>query len=121
MKLGFDKSKVTYFKFNQKGHFKRECNNSVVDGNANPFNEDYYRKEIYQQSKEEPKLIENNTKEKSRACVVIHEDEGFDKSEFLLEEDLSKLEQRKMLKFLKENMIIMLLLLKSRRKHVKKF
>ncbi|KAM0019354.1 putative transcription factor interactor and regulator CCHC(Zn) family [Helianthus debilis subsp. tardiflorus] len=90
-KLGFDKSKVTCLKCKQKGHFKRECNNSAVDGTANPFNDDYYRKAIYHKSKEEtPNLrqIDNNSKEKSRACVVIQEDEGFDWSEFLLEEDV---------------------------------
>ncbi|KAJ0955610.1 putative transcription factor interactor and regulator CCHC(Zn) family [Helianthus annuus] len=86
-KLGFDKSKVTCFKCKQKGHFKRECNNSAVDGNEHPFNDDYYRKAIYHRSKEEPKKIENNPKEKSRACVVIHDDEGYDWSEILPEED----------------------------------
>ncbi|KAJ0713787.1 putative transcription factor interactor and regulator CCHC(Zn) family [Helianthus annuus] len=91
-KLGFDNSKVTYFKCTQKGHFKRECNNSAVDGNEEPFNDDYYRKAIYHRSKEEPpnlKQIENNTKEKSRACVVIQDDEGFDWGEFLPEDDLN--------------------------------
>ncbi|KAJ0845417.1 putative transcription factor interactor and regulator CCHC(Zn) family [Helianthus annuus] len=86
-KLGFDKSKVTCFKCKQKGHFKRECNNSAVDGNEHPFNDDYYRKAIYHRSKEKPKLIENNPKEKSRAYAVIHDDEGFDWSEILPEED----------------------------------
>ncbi|XP_035836972.1 uncharacterized protein LOC110896864 [Helianthus annuus] len=86
-KLGFDKSKVTCFKCKQKGHFKRECNNSAVDGNEHPFNDDYYRKVIYHRSKEETKMIENNPKEKSRSCAVIHDDEGYDWSEILPEED----------------------------------
>ncbi|MFS7966226.1 hypothetical protein Hanom_Chr09g00771391 [Helianthus anomalus] len=85
-KLGFDKSKVTYFKCKQKGHFKREHNNSVVDGNEDPFNDDYYRKAIYHRSKEEPKMIENNPSEKSRACEVIHDDEGYDWSQILPKE-----------------------------------
>ncbi|KAJ0571198.1 putative transcription factor interactor and regulator CCHC(Zn) family [Helianthus annuus] len=91
-KLGFDKSKVTCFKCKQKGHFKRECNNSAVDGTENPFNGDYYRKAIYHRSKEETpnlKQIENNFKEKSRACVVIQDDEGFNWSEFLPQDDLA--------------------------------
>ncbi|MFS7931891.1 putative transcription factor interactor and regulator CCHC(Zn) family [Helianthus anomalus] len=87
-KLGFDKSKVTCFKCKQKGHFKRECNNSAVDENENPFKEDYYQKAIYHRSKEEPKLIENNPKEKSRVCAVIQDDEGFDWREFLPEDDI---------------------------------
>ncbi|KAF5756976.1 putative transcription factor interactor and regulator CCHC(Zn) family [Helianthus annuus] len=86
-KLGFNKSKVTCFKCKQKGHFKRECNNFVVDGNEHPFRDDYYRKAIYHRSKEEPKMIENNPKEKSRACAVIHDDEGYDWSQILPEED----------------------------------
>ncbi|MFS8002469.1 putative transcription factor interactor and regulator CCHC(Zn) family [Helianthus anomalus] len=88
-KMGFDKSKVT-LKCKKKGHFKRECRNSKVDGTANPFKNDYYRKAIYHMSKEETpnlKQIENNSKEKSRACVVIQEDEGFDWSEFLRKVD----------------------------------
>ncbi|KAJ0679289.1 putative transcription factor interactor and regulator CCHC(Zn) family [Helianthus annuus] len=91
-KLGFDKSKVTYFKCKQKGHFKRECRNSAVEERANPFKEDYYQKGIYHKNREEtPRLkqIEDNPeKEKSRACVVIQDDEGFDWSEFLPEDDL---------------------------------
>ncbi|XP_022032727.1 caldesmon-like [Helianthus annuus] len=71
----------------QKGHFKRECKNSEVDETEKPFNDDYYRKAIYHRSKEEPKMIENNPKEKSRACAVIHDDEGYDWSEILPEED----------------------------------
>ncbi|KAJ0726890.1 putative transcription factor interactor and regulator CCHC(Zn) family [Helianthus annuus] len=86
-KLGFDKSKVTCFRCKQKGHSKRECRNSEVDETEKPFNDDYYRKAIYYRSKEEPKLIENNTKEKSRACAVFHDDEGFDWSKILPEED----------------------------------
>ncbi|KAJ0939837.1 putative transcription factor interactor and regulator CCHC(Zn) family [Helianthus annuus] len=85
--LGFDKSKVTCFRCKQKGHFKRECKNSEVDETEKPFNDDYYRKAIYHRSKEEPKMIKNNPKEKSRACAVIHDDGGFDWSEILPEED----------------------------------
>ncbi|KAJ0508375.1 putative transcription factor interactor and regulator CCHC(Zn) family [Helianthus annuus] len=77
-KLGFDKSKVTCFKCKQKGHFKRECINSAVGGNEHPFNDDYYRKAIYHRSREEPKMTEDKPSEKSRACAVIHDDEGFD-------------------------------------------
>ncbi|KAJ0456028.1 putative transcription factor interactor and regulator CCHC(Zn) family [Helianthus annuus] len=84
-KLGFDKSKVTCFKCKQKGHFKRECTNSAAGGNERPFNDEYYRKSIYHRSKEEPKMIED--KPKSRACVVFHDDEGYDWSDILPEED----------------------------------
>ncbi|KAF5804170.1 putative transcription factor interactor and regulator CCHC(Zn) family [Helianthus annuus] len=89
-KLGFDKSKVTCFKCKQKGHFKRECRNEYVDESANPFREDYYKKAVYHQNKSEPprlKQIEEKEKEKSRALAVIHDDEGYDWSEILPEED----------------------------------
>ncbi|KAJ0912888.1 putative transcription factor interactor and regulator CCHC(Zn) family [Helianthus annuus] len=87
-KLGFDKSKVTCFRCKQKGHFKRECRNSEVDEvNERPFNDDYYQKAIYHRSKEEPKMIENTPKEKTRAYAVIHHDEGFDWSTVLPDED----------------------------------
>ncbi|KAJ0556824.1 putative transcription factor interactor and regulator CCHC(Zn) family [Helianthus annuus] len=85
-KLGFDKSKVTCFKCKQKGHFKRECTNSAVGGNEHPFNDHYYRKAIYHRSREEPKMIEDKPREKSRACAVIHHDEGFDWSQICPEE-----------------------------------
>ncbi|KAJ0788289.1 putative transcription factor interactor and regulator CCHC(Zn) family [Helianthus annuus] len=90
-KLGFDKSKVICFKCKQKGHFKRECRNFVVEETANSFKDGYYRKAIYQRSREEPskmKQIENNSeKEKSRAFVVIQDDEGFNWNDFLPEEE----------------------------------
>ncbi|KAJ0887197.1 putative transcription factor interactor and regulator CCHC(Zn) family [Helianthus annuus] len=88
-KLGFDKSKVTFFKCKRKGHFKRECRNTYADESENPFREDYYKKAIYHQNKSEPprmKQIEEN-KEKSRALAVIYDDEGYDWSELLPEED----------------------------------
>ncbi|KAJ0808628.1 putative transcription factor interactor and regulator CCHC(Zn) family [Helianthus annuus] len=89
-KLGFDKSKVTCFKCKQKGHFKRECRNAYADDSENPFREDYYKRAIYHQNKSElprMKQLEDNSKEKSRALAVIHDDEGFDWSELLPEED----------------------------------
>ncbi|KAJ0667628.1 putative transcription factor interactor and regulator CCHC(Zn) family [Helianthus annuus] len=87
-KLGFDKSKVTCFRCKQKGHFKRECRNSeVAEENERPFNDDYYQKAIYHRSREEPKLIEDKPKENSRAYAVIYEDEGFDWSTVLPDED----------------------------------
>ncbi|KAM0035747.1 putative transcription factor interactor and regulator CCHC(Zn) family [Helianthus debilis subsp. tardiflorus] len=89
-KLGFDKSKVTCFKYKQKGHFKRECQNAAADETANPFHEDYYKRAIYHQNKGEPprmKQLEDAPKEKSRALAVIHDDEGFDWSDLLPEED----------------------------------
>ncbi|XP_021996260.1 DNA ligase 1-like [Helianthus annuus] len=73
---------------NKAGIFKREFKNSEVDETEKPFSDDYYRKAIYHRSKEEPRLIENNPKEKSRACAVIQDDEGYDWSEILPEEDL---------------------------------
>ncbi|KAM0027770.1 putative transcription factor interactor and regulator CCHC(Zn) family [Helianthus debilis subsp. tardiflorus] len=101
-KLGFDKSKVTCFKCKQKGHFKRECRNSAADETANPCHDDYYKKVVYHRNHEEPprmKQLEENPKEKSRALVVIQDDEGFDWSEFLPEDDdvgfafIAKIEQ----------------------------
>ncbi|KAM0043739.1 putative transcription factor interactor and regulator CCHC(Zn) family [Helianthus debilis subsp. tardiflorus] len=89
-KLGFDKSKVTCFKCKQKGHFKPECRNTYADESENPFREDYYKKAIYHQNKSEPprmKQLEGN-KEKSKALAVIHDDEGYDWSELLPEEDV---------------------------------
>ncbi|KAJ0940264.1 putative transcription factor interactor and regulator CCHC(Zn) family [Helianthus annuus] len=87
-KLGFDKSKVTCFKCKHKGHFKRECRNDYADDSANPFREDYYKKAIYHQNKSEPpRLKQIEDKEKSRALAVIHDDEGYDWSELLPEED----------------------------------
>ncbi|KAF5818555.1 putative transcription factor interactor and regulator CCHC(Zn) family [Helianthus annuus] len=89
-KLGFDKSKVMCFKCKQKGHFKRECRNSTADETANPFHDEYYKKAVYHRNREEPprmKQIEETPKEKSRALAVIQDDEGFDWSEFLPEDD----------------------------------
>ncbi|KAJ0765620.1 putative transcription factor interactor and regulator CCHC(Zn) family [Helianthus annuus] len=87
-KLGFDKSKVTCLRCKQKGHFKTECKNAeVAEVNERPFNDDYYRKAIYHRSREEPRLIEDKPKDKSRACFVIHDDEGFDWSSICPEED----------------------------------
>ncbi|KAJ0765176.1 putative transcription factor interactor and regulator CCHC(Zn) family [Helianthus annuus] len=89
-KLSFDKSKVTCFKCKQKGYFKRECRNSASDETSNPFHDDYYRKAVYHRIREEPlkmKQIKDNPNEKSRALVVIQDDEGFNWSEFLPEED----------------------------------
>ncbi|KAM0031274.1 putative transcription factor interactor and regulator CCHC(Zn) family [Helianthus debilis subsp. tardiflorus] len=77
--LGFDKSKVTYFRCREKGHFKRECTNREASGAQNPFNNnDYYRKAIYHQVAQQPtqhqaqtahgrNVIEDSSK---RACVV---------------------------------------------------
>ncbi|KAJ0714908.1 putative transcription factor interactor and regulator CCHC(Zn) family [Helianthus annuus] len=48
--LGFDKSKVTFFRCREKEHFKRECTNREASGAQNPFgNNDYHKKAIYQQ------------------------------------------------------------------------
>ncbi|KAJ0846919.1 putative transcription factor interactor and regulator CCHC(Zn) family [Helianthus annuus] len=48
--LGFDKSKVTWFRCREKGHFKRECKNREASGAQNPFgNNDYHKKAIYHQ------------------------------------------------------------------------
>ncbi|KAF5757220.1 putative transcription factor interactor and regulator CCHC(Zn) family [Helianthus annuus] len=86
--LGFDKSKVTYFRCREKGHFKRECINREASGAQNPFNNnDYYRKAIYHQVAQQPhqqepqvghvrKVIENSSK---RACLVNQENFSWDK------------------------------------------
>ncbi|MFS7986779.1 putative transcription factor interactor and regulator CCHC(Zn) family [Helianthus anomalus] len=84
-------SKVTCFKCKQKGHFKRECRNATSDETTNPFHDDYYKKVVYQHNREElprMKQIEETSKEKSRALAVIHDDEGFDWSDFLPEDDV---------------------------------
>ncbi|XP_035838279.1 ELKS/Rab6-interacting/CAST family member 1-like [Helianthus annuus] len=63
---------------------------TAADETTNPFREDYYKRAIYHQNKSEPprmKQIEENPKEKSRALVVIHDDEGYDWSDVLPEED----------------------------------
>ncbi|MFS7915093.1 putative transcription factor interactor and regulator CCHC(Zn) family [Helianthus anomalus] len=89
-KLGFDKSKVTCFKCTQKRHFKWECRNAASDETTNLFHDNYYKKAVYHQNKQEPprmKQIEEAPKEKSRALAVIHDDEGFDWSDFLPEDD----------------------------------
>ncbi|KAJ0458544.1 putative transcription factor interactor and regulator CCHC(Zn) family [Helianthus annuus] len=87
-KLGFDKSKVTCLKCKQKCHFKRECRNAYADDFENSFREDYYKTAIYHQNKAEPpRMKQIEDKEKSRALAVIHDDEGFDWSELLPEED----------------------------------
>ncbi|XP_021979105.1 triadin-like [Helianthus annuus] len=68
----------------------REEINEYADESDNPFREDYYKKAIYHQNKSEPprlKQIEEKGKEKSRALAVIHDDEGYDWSEILPEED----------------------------------
>ncbi|KAF5759446.1 putative transcription factor interactor and regulator CCHC(Zn) family [Helianthus annuus] len=85
-KLGFDKSKVTCYKCKQKGHFKIECRNAYADDSENPFKEDYYKKAVYHQNKSEPPRLKQ-PKEKSRALAVIHDDEGYDWSQVLPEED----------------------------------
>ncbi|KAF5813652.1 putative transcription factor interactor and regulator CCHC(Zn) family [Helianthus annuus] len=97
-KLGFDKSKVTYFQCKQKGHFKRECVNQEVTDHCNPFHDDYYKKAIYHTtgehtSRESQKQITgNSSKEKSQALVsihdhakhrVIHDDEGFNWGDYI--------------------------------------
>ncbi|KAJ0554145.1 putative transcription factor interactor and regulator CCHC(Zn) family [Helianthus annuus] len=91
-KLGFDKLKVTCFKCKQKGHFKRECTNMQTDEVVNPFKDDYYQKAIYHRNSESSKvnqkqIDEGSSKEKSRALVVIQDDEGYDWIKVLPEED----------------------------------
>ncbi|KAM0044022.1 hypothetical protein Hdeb2414_s0010g00348291 [Helianthus debilis subsp. tardiflorus] len=86
-KLGFDKSKVTCLSVSRK--VTSSVRNAYADESENPFSEDYYKKAIYHQNKSEPprmKQIEEN-KEKSRAPTVIYDDEGYDWSELLPEED----------------------------------
>ncbi|KAJ0501791.1 putative transcription factor interactor and regulator CCHC(Zn) family [Helianthus annuus] len=86
--LGFDKSKVTCFRCNEKGHFKRECTNREASGAQNPFNNnDYYRKAIYHQVAQQPtqqhqqqaqtahgrNVIEDSSK---RACMVNQDEKN---------------------------------------------
>ncbi|KAM0065989.1 putative transcription factor interactor and regulator CCHC(Zn) family [Helianthus debilis subsp. tardiflorus] len=82
-KLGFDKAKVTCFRCKQKGHFKRECTNRQTDEVVNPFKDDYYQKAIYHRNSgssnaNQKQIGEGSSKERSRAMVVIQEDEGYD-------------------------------------------
>ncbi|KAM0007980.1 putative transcription factor interactor and regulator CCHC(Zn) family [Helianthus debilis subsp. tardiflorus] len=74
-KLGFDKSKVTCFKYKQKGHFKSKCSNREVDENVNPFHDDYYQKAIYYRTNEQPlkmnqkQIDEGSSKERKKALA----------------------------------------------------
>ncbi|KAF5813423.1 putative transcription factor interactor and regulator CCHC(Zn) family [Helianthus annuus] len=82
-KLGFDKSKVTCFRCKEKGHFKRECINREVNENINMFGSDYYKKAIHHRNSQHPLTIsrpipiEDGSKSKDKALVVMQEDEGF--------------------------------------------
>ncbi|KAJ0524927.1 putative transcription factor interactor and regulator CCHC(Zn) family [Helianthus annuus] len=88
-KLGFDKPKVTCFWCKQKGHFKRECVNREVADHGNPFHDDYYKKAIYHKNSEHSsksnlkQISEGLSKEKSRALVTIHDDEGFNWGKYI--------------------------------------
>ncbi|KAM0035786.1 putative transcription factor interactor and regulator CCHC(Zn) family [Helianthus debilis subsp. tardiflorus] len=72
--LGFDKSKVTCFRYREKGHFKWECKNREVSGAQNPFGKnDYYRKAIYQQvgqSQDSQTAHGRKLEDSKRACLV---------------------------------------------------
>ncbi|KAJ0925996.1 putative transcription factor interactor and regulator CCHC(Zn) family [Helianthus annuus] len=61
--LGFDKSKVTYFKCRKKGHFKRECKNQEPSGTKNLFG--ITQKESHLNFSENPKTLENLKKSKT--------------------------------------------------------
>ncbi|MFS7995516.1 hypothetical protein Hanom_Chr12g01118801 [Helianthus anomalus] len=75
--MGFDKSKVTYFKCKQKGPFKRECSNRETNETMNPFYDDYYRKAIYHRTNEQPpkmnqkQIGEGSSKERKQALVEL--------------------------------------------------
>ncbi|KAF5813176.1 putative transcription factor interactor and regulator CCHC(Zn) family [Helianthus annuus] len=94
MKLGFDKGKVTCFKYKQKGHFKRECTNNKADDSVNPFHEDYYTKAIYHRNNEQPsrtsqkQIEEGSSKERKQACVTILDDDGFNWNKYIPKEKL---------------------------------
>ncbi|MFS7948273.1 hypothetical protein Hanom_Chr06g00558011 [Helianthus anomalus] len=80
MKLGFDKSKFTCFRF---------------DESVNPFHDDYYKKAIYHRTDEYPPKInkkqigEGSSKEKKQALVVIQDDEGFNWNKYIPEEKMA--------------------------------
>ncbi|MFS7905237.1 putative transcription factor interactor and regulator CCHC(Zn) family [Helianthus anomalus] len=81
-KLGFDKLKVTCFKYKKSVHFKRECTNQQADKSVNPFRDDYYQKAIYHRISESPKMNQKqiskgSSKERRQALAVIQDDEGF--------------------------------------------
>ncbi|KAJ0957095.1 hypothetical protein HanPSC8_Chr01g0023231 [Helianthus annuus] len=93
--LGFDKSKVTCFKYKQKGYIKRECSNQNLDESVNPFNDDYYQKAIYHRTNEQPPKInrsqisEGSSKERKQALVVTQEDEGFNWNKYIPKEKVA--------------------------------
>ncbi|MFS7971072.1 putative transcription factor interactor and regulator CCHC(Zn) family [Helianthus anomalus] len=62
-RLGFNKSKVTCFKYRRKGHFKRECTGQESQDNINPFSR--------------LQVDVGSSMSRNKALVVIHEDEGF--------------------------------------------
>ncbi|KAM0013470.1 putative transcription factor interactor and regulator CCHC(Zn) family [Helianthus debilis subsp. tardiflorus] len=106
MKIGFDKSKVTYFKCKQKGHFKRDSTNNKADDSVNLFQDDYYKKAIYHHNNEQPtrkQLEESSSKEKKQAVLTIRDrsesnilqddnnwriqdDEGFNRNDHIKED-----------------------------------
>ncbi|KAJ0840572.1 putative transcription factor interactor and regulator CCHC(Zn) family [Helianthus annuus] len=57
--LGFDKSKVTYFRCKGKGHFKRECKNQESSGSQDKSN--YYQKSIFHQIDQQPQQKDQKT------------------------------------------------------------
>ncbi|KAJ0843129.1 putative transcription factor interactor and regulator CCHC(Zn) family [Helianthus annuus] len=81
--LGFDKSKVTCFRFREKGHFKRECTNCEASGAQNPFdNNDYHHKAIYhqvaphqQQSSQTAHARKDLIEEPSKKAYLVHQDD----------------------------------------------
>ncbi|KAF5762405.1 putative transcription factor interactor and regulator CCHC(Zn) family [Helianthus annuus] len=89
-KLGFDKSKVTCFKCKERGHFNKECPNREVQGNNNPFGDNYSKKAIYHKTSQHPpstsrsiQIEDGSSKERNKALVVIQEDEGFNWNKYI--------------------------------------
>ncbi|KAJ0540288.1 hypothetical protein HanRHA438_Chr08g0371141 [Helianthus annuus] len=85
-KLGFDKSKVTYFKCKQKGTL-RDTNMQTNEA-VNPFRDDYYQKAIYHRISEPPKVNQNkisegSSKDRKQAMVITQEDEGFNWDKYI--------------------------------------
>ncbi|XP_021974503.1 uncharacterized protein LOC110869568 [Helianthus annuus] len=74
-KLGFDKSKVTYFKCKERGHFKRECPNREVNNHQNPFTNDYYRQAIYHRPNQQPAVQRPQIENKPEKALIMNQDD----------------------------------------------
>ncbi|KAJ0922119.1 hypothetical protein HanPSC8_Chr05g0199891 [Helianthus annuus] len=71
--FGFDKSKVTYFHYKGKGHFKRECKNQEATSGQDKKN--YYQKSIFHQIEQQPSSSHAIDDGKKKALIIHQDDE----------------------------------------------